>query len=252
MPLQGLIFDLDGTLAETEEAHLRAFNQAFALFGLGWTWDRALYKDLVRVTGGKERLLHYLANWHPQDLAMLQQKIPAIHELKTKLYFPMVMAGAVELKPGVARLIAEGKAAGARLAIATTTDPDNVGVLLRQAFPGDGESMFDAIVTGDDISAKKPDPEAFETALRRLGLPAANCVAFEDSANGAVSARGAGLRVVVTPSIYTGDDDFSGASSVVSDLGEPGRPHQHLAGWKWPEGYVNFAALQNLTANNRG
>ena len=247
MPLQALIFDVDGTLAETEEVHRQAFNEAFASFGLPWKWERPLYKELLQVTGGKERILHYLTNWHAQDLAAVQEKIPAIYELKTKRYSAMILAGAVELKPGIARLIAEAKAAGARLAIATTTHRDNVEALLRRTLPAQGASLFDTIVAGDEVSAKKPDPEVFEAALRKLRLPVASCVAFEDSANGANAARGAGLRVVVTPGIYTADDDFSGATSVISDLGEPGRPHQHQAGWEWPDGYVSLAALRTKT-----
>lgn len=250
MPLQALIFDVDGTLAETEEVHRRAFNEAFAAFGLPWNLERPLYKELLQVTGGKERILHYLTNRHPQDLPTLREKIPAIYDFKTKRYSAMILAGAVALKPGVARLIAEAKSAGACLAIATTTHRDNVEALLQHTLPPHGAALFDAIVAGDDVTAKKPDPEVFDAALRKLGLSAADCVAFEDSANGANAARGAGLRVVATPAIYTADDDFSGASSVVSDLGEPGRQHQHLAGWKWPDGYVSFAGLRNLDANN--
>ncbi len=250
MPLQALIFDVDGTLAETEEVHRQAFNEAFAAQAMPWTWERPLYKDLLQITGGKERILYYLANWHPQDLPTLREKIPAIYDLKTKRYSAMILAGAVDLKPGVARLIAEAKSAGARLAIATTTHRDNVEALLQHALPAHGAALFDAIVAGDEVSVKKPDPAVFESALRKLGLAAADCVAFEDSANGANAARKAGLRVVVTPAIYTADDDFSGASSVVSDLGEPGCPHRHLAGWQWPDGYVSFAGLQSFAANN--
>jgi HAD superfamily hydrolase (TIGR01509 family) len=250
MPLQGLIFDVDGTLAETEEVHRQAFNEAFAAFRLPWNWERPLYKDLLQVTGGKERILHYLTNWHPRDLAAVREQISAIYDLKTKRYSAMILAGAVELNPGVARLIAEAKAAGARLAIATTTHRDNVEALLQHTLPAHGASLFAAIVAGDEVNAKKPDPEVFDAALRKLGLPAASCVALEDSANGANAARAAGLRVVVTPGIYTADDDFSGASTVISDLGEPDRPHRHLAGWHWPDGYVSFAALQMLAAQN--
>jgi HAD superfamily hydrolase (TIGR01509 family) len=245
MPLQGLIFDVDGTLAETEEVHRQAFNEAFAAFDLPWNWKGQLYKQLLQVTGGKERILHYLTNWHAQDLATLRGKIPAIYDFKTKCYSAMILAGAVKLNPGVARLLAEAKTAGARLAIATTTHRDNVEALLQHTLPAHGASLFDAIVAGDEVSAKKPEPEVFESALHKLRLPAASCIAFEDSANGANAACGAGLRVVVTPGSYTADDDFSAASSVVSDLGEPGRPHRHLAGWKWPGGIVSFTALQS-------
>ena len=252
MPLEALIFDVDGTLAKTEEVHRQAFNEAFAAFELAWKWEQPLYKELLQVTGGKERILYYLTKWHAQNLAAVRQKIPEIYDFKTKRYTAMILAGAVELNPGVARLIAEAKAAGARLAIATTTHRDNVDALLQHALPAHGASLFDAIVAGDEVSAKKPDPEVFEVALRKLGLRAASCVAFEDSANGANAARGAGLPVVVTPGIYTADDNFSAASSVVSDLGEPGRPHRHLAGWNWPDGYVSFAALRTHSEENPG
>ena len=250
MPLQALIFDVDGTLAETEEVHRRAFNEAFAQFGLSWHWERPLYKELLQITGGKERTLYYLTKWHAQDFPTVREKIPSIYDFKTKRYSAMILAGAVALKPGVARLIAEAKSAGARLAIATTTHRDNVEALLQRTLPPHGAALFDAIVAGDEVSAKKPDPEVFDVALRKLGLSAADGVAFEDSANGANAARGAGLRVVVTPAIYTAADDFSGASSVVSDLGEPGKPHRRLAGWTWPDDYVSFASLQNLAASN--
>jgi HAD superfamily hydrolase (TIGR01509 family) len=244
MPLQGLIFDVDGTLAETEEVHRQAFNEAFASFGLPWKWEQPLYKELLQVTGGKERILYYLTKWHAQNLTAVRQKIPEIYDHKTKRYTAMILAGAVNLNPGVARLLSEAKAAGARLAIATISHRDNVEALLLHTLPSRGAALFDAIVAGDEVSAKKPDPEVFELALRRLGLAAPNCVAFEDSANGANAARGAGLPVVVTPGIYTADDNFSRASSMVSDLGEPGRPLRHLAGWTWPDGYVSFTALR--------
>jgi len=134
MPLQGLIFDVDGTLAETEEVHRQAFNEAFAAFGLPWKWERPLYKELLQVSGGKERILHYLTKWHAQDLAAVREKIPAIYDFKTKQYTAAIRAGAVELKPGVARLIGEARAAGARLAIATTSHRDNVEALLQHTF----------------------------------------------------------------------------------------------------------------------
>jgi HAD superfamily hydrolase (TIGR01509 family) len=244
MALQALIFDVDGTLAETEEMHRSAFNQAFASFGLGWNWDPPLYKKLLRVAGGKERVLHYLMSRRPQDVAALEREIPQIYALKTKLYSAMVREGTLRPRPGVKRLIAEARTAGIRLAIATTTNPANVDALLQRALAPSGESLFGVIVAGDEVAAKKPAPDVFDVALRRLGLRASACVAFEDSANGVMSARRAGLAVVATPSAYTYDDDFTGAASVVSTLGEPGEPHQHFAGWEWPGGFVSLAGLQ--------
>ncbi|MFY9803508.1 MAG: HAD-IA family hydrolase [Candidatus Acidiferrales bacterium] len=252
MALQALIFDVDGTLAETEEMHRQAFNQAFVSLGLAWNWPPPLYKDLLRIAGGKERILHYLVNHlttrRPQDLAAFEREIPRIYALKTKLYSAMVREGTLRPRPGVARLIAEASNAGIRLAIATTTNPANVDALLQSALAPSGEALFGVIVAGDEVAAKKPAPDVFDVAVRRLGFPASACIAFEDSANGVLAARRAGLAVVATPSVYTSDDDFAGAASVVSTLGEPGKPHQHLAGWKWPGGFVTVAGLQERAA----
>lgn len=246
MSLQALIFDVDGTLAETEEMHRRAFNEAFASLGLDWNWPAPLYTELLRIAGGKERILHYLMTHRPRDAAAHESQVAKIYALKTKLYSGMVREGKIELRRGVARLIEEARSAGIRLAIATTTNPANVDALLQRAFAPAGESLFGVIVAGDEVAAKKPAPDVFDVALRRLGMRASACIAFEDSANGVLSARRAGLAVVATPSAYTADDDFAGAVSVVSSLGEPGEPHEHLAGRIWPSGFVSLAGLREL------
>jgi HAD superfamily hydrolase (TIGR01509 family) len=242
--LQALIFDVDGTLAETEEFHRDAFNQAFARLGFSWLWDRELYKELLKVTGGKERILHYLTRYNPGDLDCARPQIARIHQLKTQIYGEIMQHEAVELRPGVSRVIAEAQSSGVRLAIATTTSRSNVHALLQRTMGVRGAEIFQVIVAGDDAPAKKPRPDVFEIALKRLGASASDCIALEDSANGVAAAQGAGLKVIATPGIYTADDEFAGASSVISDLGEPSGPHRHIAGWDWPEGFVSVGALQ--------
>jgi HAD superfamily hydrolase (TIGR01509 family) len=242
--LQALIFDVDGTLAETEEFHRDAFNQAFARFGFYWLWDRELYKELLKVTGGKERILHYLRQFKPEDLDRAQPRIAEIHQLKTQIYEEIIQQGAVELRPGVSRLIAEAQSSGVSLAIATTTSLSNVHALLERTIGAREIESFQVIVAGDEAPAKKPSPDAFEIALKRLNKSASECIALEDSANGVMAAQRAGLKVIATPGIYTADDNFTGASSVISDLGEPYRPHQHISGWEWPQGVVSIAALR--------
>jgi HAD superfamily hydrolase (TIGR01509 family) len=242
--LQALIFDVDGTLAETEEFHRAAFNQVFAHFGFYWLWDRELYKELLKVTGGKERILHYLRQFKPEDLDRAQPQIAHMHQLKTQIYGEIIHQGAVELRPGVSRLIAEAQSAGVTLAIATTTSLSNVHALLERTMGARGSEIFQIIVAGDEAPAKKPSPDAFAIALKRSNTSASECVAVEDSANGVMAAQSAGLKVIATPGIYTADDNFTGASSVISDLGEPNIPHQHISGWEWPQGVVSIAALQ--------
>jgi HAD superfamily hydrolase (TIGR01509 family) len=238
---QGLIFDVDGTLAETEELHRQAFNDMFAAESLPWHWNASEYRKLLDVAGGKERIAHFLSS-KPAQADRVAGRISELHAAKTSRYTALVAAGAT-LRPGVARLIREAKAAGVRLAIATTTSLPNVEALLGASLGPDGMALFDVVGAGDVVPAKKPAPDIYNYVLERLALPASGCVAFEDSTNGVRSARGAGLATIVTPGIYTEGDDFAGALAVLSDLGEPGAPYRHLAGAGEGDAMVTLDAL---------
>lgn len=223
MPLQALIFDVDGTLADTErDGHRPAFNAAFQQAGLDWHWDETLYGELLVVTGGKERIRHYLERSHRGwlDEPGIDTRIAALHQAKTQAYLALVASGALPLRPGIARLIAEARAAGLRLAIATTTTAENVAALLEHSLAPGAASWFEVIGAGDVVPAKKPAPDIYQWVLAKLGLPAAACLAFEDSDNGLRAARGAGLTTVVTTNAYTCRQTFDGAYVVLSELGD--------------------------------
>ena len=245
--LRALIFDVDGTLAETEDLHRRAFNGAFAELGLPWVWSPALYADLLTVMGGKERLRHYVETEHAGQLDALRPLMGEIHDRKTRLYGDLVEGGGLALRPGVARLIGEARAEGLKLAVASTTSRPNVDTLLRINFPR-GDVPFDVIACGDEAARKKPAPDVFDLALRRLEVAPSEAVAFEDSAAGIRSALDAGLPVIATRSRYTESHRLDGAFSAVSDLGEAGSPHRHLSGHVWPEGHVTLRALRDWHA----
>src|SRR5689334_18513382 len=212
-----LIFDVDGTLAETEELHRQAFNHAFARHGLDWQWDRALCKKLLRVTGGKERMRAYHAGLGIAP-PLSDADIAALHRIKTAHYTELVETGCCPLRPGVIELLAAAKARGQRLAIATTTSHGNIQALLSRALGANWAAEFDAIVAGDDVRHKKPAPDVYLETLARLKLGAADCVAVEDSANGLISASQAGIPVLITRSMFFGDDDFNAARAVLDDL----------------------------------
>ena len=231
--LQALIFDVDGTLADTEaNGHRVAFNKAFAEAGLNWHWSVELYGDLLAVTGGKERIFHYIQNYQPQFIAPggLDEFIAALHRAKNGYYADMVAAGEIPLRPGVKRLLLEAQQAGLRLAIATTTSMENVEALLEHSLDPDAVSWFEVIAAGDVVAAKKPAPDIYHYTLAAMNLPAASCLAVEDSKNGLRSALAADLKTVVTVSDYTRDECFTGAALVVDQLGEPGRAMTVLAG----------------------
>jgi HAD superfamily hydrolase (TIGR01509 family) len=220
--LQALIFDVDGTLADTEAAHRAAFNQAFDQEGLDWHWDEALYTQLLDVSGGKERLTHYWTQRHPEvrdvDGAGVRDTIARLHELKTAAYEAMVNDGAVSLRPGVLHLIDAAGHAGLHLAIATTTSPVNIAALLRGAIGSDWRQFFGIVEDASTAAIKKPHPQVYLQTLQRLQLPAAQCLAFEDSANGLRAATGAGLATVITPTQFTAGHDFSAALKVLPNL----------------------------------
>lgn len=217
MRLAALIFDVDGTLAETEEAHRTAFNRAFDARGLGWHCSRETYRDLLRIPGGKERMRAFQDRL-PGDARLGAEDIARLHAEKTAIYGDILASGGLDLRPGVAGLVAAARADGLRLAVATTTSRANVAALTRCCWGEAPEAVFDAIAAGDEAAAKKPAPDVYELALARLGLPPEACIAVEDSAIGLHAAMAARLKVVVTPSAYTKGEDFTGAALVVESL----------------------------------
>jgi len=221
--LKALIFDVDGTLADTESVHLQAFNHAFADQGLDWHWDEALYTQLLEISGGKERMTHYWKQVHPnmKDIvgSGLTDTIEHLHALKTAAYESAVQSGAVKLRPGVLDIIHSAHQLGLRLAIATTTSPVNIAVLLRNAIGPDWKELFLVIEDASTAPKKKPHPQVYVQTLARLGLPSDQCLAIEDSSNGLRAAVTAGLKTIITQNRFTAHHDFSGALQVLPDLG---------------------------------
>ena len=249
--LKALLFDVDGTLADTErDGHRVAFNRAFADAGLDWDWSPELYGKLLAVTGGKERIRYYLDHFntafsHPGDL---DEFIRGLHAAKTEHYTQLLAEGAIPLRCGVRRLIEEARSEGMRLAITTTTTPANVEALLVHALAPDAMSWFEVIAAGDIVPAKKPAPDIYDYAMQELDLTPADCIAFEDSRNGILATQGANLATIITVNGYTTEDDFSGAAIVLDRMGEPDAPFTVLQGDAGDSVCLDMALVRRLHA----
>jgi HAD superfamily hydrolase (TIGR01509 family) len=222
--LRALIWDVDGTVAETErDGHLVAFNRAFESLALPWRWDDALYGRLLKVAGGRERLLYDMAgrNEAPAALAAREALASELHRRKNVHYANIVAQGGIAARPGVTRLMNECSQAGVLMAVATTTSRSNVVSLFASLFGADWQQRFAGVVCAEDAPVKKPDPQAYLLALQKLGVAAGEAFALEDSPNGLAAALAAGIACGVTRSVYFADADFGGAAWVRADLEAP-------------------------------
>jgi len=220
--LKCLLWDVDGTLADTErDGHRVAFNMAFEAAGLERRWDEATYGELLKVTGGKERMRFDIERGGMADMSDAQ--IAELHAAKTQMYQQLIADGAIPLRPGVRRLLEEARAAGVIIGISTTTTPAALDALIEHSLGHEWFDYFAVLAAGDIVPAKKPAPDIYNYALDKLGVSPSETMALEDSGNGWLSAQAAGLKCVVTVNGYTREQDFAGADLVVSEFGEANR-----------------------------
>ena len=233
--LTALIFDVDGTLADTErDGHRVAFNRAFAAMGVNWHWSIDLYGELLAIAGGKERLKFYLEKYRPDwQTENMTEFIVQTHQLKSQYYRSLLQEGAIPLRPGVKRLILEAREQGIRLAIATTSSLPNATALLETTLD---PNWFEVIGAGDIVENKKPAPDIYHYVLSQMNIAPEHCLVFEDTAHGLEAATQANLKTIVTVNEYTKNQDFNDAILVINQIGEAESP-------------INISYLQKLIRN---
>lgn len=235
-----LIFDVDGTMADTErDGHRVAYNNTFKDFGLDWFWSVEEYGELLAVTGGKERMRFYLGRL---DRSVDNELIKRIYAAKSTRFQQMIHAGELKLRPGVIRILESARDQGVALAVATTTNPGNVTSLLASNLGEESIGWFKVIAAGDMVARKKPAPDVFLYAMQAMGVGPQGCVALEDSANGLRSSLAAGLPTLITVTDYTANEDFTGAALVVDHFGDPGNPASVIQN----PGDIQFESMVNL------
>ena len=242
--VKALIFDVDGTLAETErDGHRIAFNRAFSEADLNWYWSESLYGELLEISGGKERIRYYLQQYHPDIKENLETLIPQLHQAKTTHYRDLLSSGEIKLRPGVKRLIEEAYQEGIRLAIATTSALPNALALLEKHL---NPQWFEVIAAGDIVPNKKPAPDIYNYVLEKMNLKPEECLVFEDSFHGLQAASQANLKTVITVHDYTKNQDFSLARLVLNHLGEPHNNFTVIKGNLTNKGYFDLELAKLL------
>ncbi len=252
--LQGLIFDVDGTLADTEEVHREAFNQTFRRFDLPWDWTPALYEKLLATSGGKERITRFAADVSPALAARADfpDFVRQLHSEKTVCYAALLRTGQIRLRPGIERLLHAARSQGVVLGIATSSAWSNLKALLDNNLPQEWPTWFAAIETCDTVAEKKPSPAVYQAVLRRMRLAPQHCLALEDTENGLKAARAANLATVITAHQFTCREAFVGAAVVLDGLGDPGHPMSVLRGAGCAQEFVDLPYLETLLTQDAG
>ncbi len=221
--LKALIFDCDGVLVDTErDGHRVAFNKAFAQKGYDYEWSVEEYHKLLQIAGGKERMRYYFSQvgW-PADVTNRDEFIQEMHKLKTTLFMQIIESCELSLRPGVVRLVDEAIAENVMLAVCSTSNGKAVNLIVEKLLGPERKKHFNAILAGDIVSQKKPNPAIYHLALLKLNLAPKECVVVEDSCNGLLAAKAAGMKCVVTTNDYTINEDTTEGDIVVTELGNP-------------------------------
>ena len=251
--LKALLFDVDGTLADTErDGHRVAFNLAFQDAHLDWQWSESFYGELLAITGGKQRLRYYLQHYQTSlsPPTGIENFIATLYEVKNQHYIKLLTQGHISLRIGVARLLKEARTAGLKLGIATTSAVENVTALLTRTLGPNAKTWFDVIATGECVPALKPAPDVYFYAMEKMKLTAGECMAFEDSENGLHAATAAGLKTIITVNEYTRDQDFTAAVAVLDSLGDPQHPLKVISGTCGSATYLTMEQIRSIHARH--
>jgi HAD superfamily hydrolase (TIGR01509 family) len=218
--LKAIFFDMDGVIIDTErDGHRVAFNQTFKEFGYSFQWGVEHYGELIKISGGKERMRHDFMSRGMNGFEPGQSNdlIQELHKRKTDIFISLIESGKLPLRPGIHRFMKEAVSEGLILGVCTTAN-ERAATAITKGLLADIEFAF--VFAGDMVHKKKPDPEIYLLAIEKTKLSAENCLVVEDSRNGILAAKRAGISVLATTNQYTENEDLSQADIIVSCLGD--------------------------------
>lgn len=246
--LRGIIFDVDGTLADTEEIHRIAFNKTFQEFNLDWHWSEEKYAELLSISGGKERMTKFGSTLHKEFRTEKEflALISDMHKRKSIIYRQVLSEKKITLRPGVLRLIDELINENISLNIATSSSLENVDTLLKYNLGSEWRKLFDVVESSDTTKEKKPNPAVYKNVLRRSSLNVEHVIAIEDTQNGLMAAVLASLKTIVTTHPMTSKNVFPESCLVIDCMGEPNRPFDVLSGKNFGHNYLNLSLIEKI------
>lgn len=211
MPLKAILFGSIGTLVETSQMQLDAFNEAFSHAGLDWEWTHDDYADMLKKPGGQQRIADYAAS----KGTVVDEA--AIHQVKTGLFDKRMENEGLQLRPGVRDVVNWAAGEGIKLGFVTTTERNNVDAILSVA---SGISDIDFAFIGDRsmATADKPAPDIYDAALKSLGIDAVEAVAIEDTLACFRSPVAAGIPTIAFPNEFAERTGYDNAIAVVDTL----------------------------------
>lgn len=205
MKIKGLIFDMDGTMFDTEVISVSAMEHAAELYGIQLPRETML--GFMGLPGAEIRRQYLELFGDAFDYAGYRRK-------KIDYQDAVIDRDGVPVKPGLCALLEYARRRGLRCAVATSTNRDRAEDLIRRAGVW---AYFDAVICGEDVEQGKPAPDIFCLAAKTLGLAPEACAGIEDSRNGILAARRAGMFAILVPDLIPADEDMLKAADLRAD-----------------------------------
>ena len=210
--MKAILLGSIGTVADTSHMQLAAFNQAFKIHDLSWIWSPNEYSKMLKVSGGANRIQQY-ANSMGEEVNAAQ-----IHLTKTQIFHSTLSSEGVSLRHGISSVLDYALTKSIMLGFVTTTTHGNVSEILKATDVD--PKIFDVVTTNDNVGKPKPHPDAYNTALNKLGLLPNQAIAVEDNLDGYNAAINAKLKCVAFPSSMQHEEAFAQITQVTSDVAQ--------------------------------